>query len=238
MKEYLDSFYEVSRNEQFFNIDNYILPFIELSKPENVRNFLSSLLLDKGYVETMSKIAYAHQNGFHKYVLYVSNTYGWKVRLHVWWDKYQKEIDYDIHDHSWSYVSSILLGEVTNELYDFNQESTNKESFFHYLYEIHDETAVSSFTACGLKEISYLVERKELKQGDTYTQHASILHKVVPIQKFPTATLVFHQQPFQKRNNVYKKERIDTGKTYIGDLGTPKTPLKFAEEIGKIISLL
>ncbi len=89
------------------------------------RDFLYDLieesLNDEKLLETVTKASYRNVTGFLKVVLVNGpNQDSWKIRLHVWEQKEQKEFP---HNHKWDFYSKIISGYLQQDIYTKDESS-------------------------------------------------------------------------------------------------------------------
>lgn len=75
---------------------------------------IDQILSDEQLLESVTKASYRNVTGFLKIVLVDGGKESWKIRLHVWDQKEEKEFP---HNHKWDFFSKIITGYLTQELY-------------------------------------------------------------------------------------------------------------------------
>lgn len=94
-----------------------ILPFSELFAPINhqfLLDVIDQIVHDEKLLEQVTAASYRNVIGFLKIVLANGGPEGWKIRLHVWEQKEEKEFP---HNHKWDFYSKIISGYLSQDLY-------------------------------------------------------------------------------------------------------------------------
>ena len=81
----------------------------QYSKRAAVAEIVSSVYTDTGLMAVCGGRSVRHPLGFDKFVLYASDVY--QLRLHVWWPDEVHGTEH-IHNHRFSFVSGIIVGEI------------------------------------------------------------------------------------------------------------------------------
>jgi len=162
-------------------------------------------------VDLALRMSYRHPNGFDKVSFDYTNLNEATTRLHIWWPSGRDPLghdrdrdDSDIHDHPWSFISTVITGEIHN--YTFNLQSSIES----------DGSFVNNFS----RQIIYIRDRKKpadvvrvvrvadcdidrirvdaVLPGESYSMDFTTLHRLVPSLKTVSGTLVL-QQPLSRR---------------------------------------
>jgi hypothetical protein len=151
--------------------------------------------------------SYKHNNGFHKLVLYESPL-GHRVRLHVFDPGLC--VEEGVHDHRWSFCSTILSGTLTQDiLQDANPESAT---------EVHDE-----YTYVGFPQVPTYVGRTPLRvvekvtycKGTTYAMDTKTLHRITQCASDATTiTLVITSPPTRASCRLFNSQPAPIPQAY------------------------
>jgi hypothetical protein len=114
-----------------------------------------------------------------------------EVRLHVWDSRYKVPGATEIHDHPWSFRSTIIAGELVNNLFDYHNTTS-------YGFSNADRRLIQcgpGATLMGEKVPVTISMKSEDKYtgGDTYRQLASDIHKT----KAEDGTVTIVKRTFQ-----------------------------------------
>lgn len=84
-------------------------------------DLIEEIINDEKLLETVTKASYRNVTGFLKVVLVTGpNLDSWKIRLHVWEQKEQKEFP---HNHKWDFYSKIISGYLQQDIYIKDSDS-------------------------------------------------------------------------------------------------------------------
>lgn len=97
--------------------------------PQTIYLLLNEVLSNPALLAQVAARSYHHGNGFLKVVLAAEN--GWKLRLHVWFPN--TPCEENIHDHRWSFASTVLCGHLLSETFvdDRQGDITGCEFLYH-----------------------------------------------------------------------------------------------------------
>lgn len=90
-------------------------------------------------LKNVTSASYKNVTGFLKIVLNDSSNDSWKLRLHVWDEKEDKEFP---HNHKWDYFSKIITGYLKQEIYQIDLEDSG----------LADEQQVEKIIPCSVRE--------------------------------------------------------------------------------------
>lgn len=119
---------------------------------------------------------YKHPLGF--YYIELANSKQHRTRLHIWPENLdERELigpNFPIHDHSWSFKSLILAGEITNLTYRLKNDITG--DYFIYGTEY---TSAGVELKCDIKNRFQLEleSSKAYKKNDSYSMKSGRLHE-------------------------------------------------------------
>lgn len=172
--------------------------------------------------------SYLHQNGFYKLVIHTRYDLNWRLRLHIW--DTQKNCDYDIHNHSWGFVSCVLKGSLINEIYE---KSTIGKSFNEFTYVLNNESLESSLISSGSNNL-YLSNYSEINSFNVYSQESHVFHRTYPKEGKLTVSLIIQQKPFKNESTVFKNEKRLNSTNYLS-FGKPLTEKSLDELLKKLV---
>ena len=131
-----------------------------------LRPALAALLEDDRAIRSIAARSYAHGNGFNKVVLAEEN--GVVVRLHV----AEGASEDNIHDHRWSFASTVLTGALENVTFAESDDGVPCDEL-RYLRDGASTEAVPIRT-CRVREVG----RRRYGPGDAYVQDRATLHRI------------------------------------------------------------
>ncbi len=155
-------------------------------------DILGEISRDENLLSQVVEASYKNATGFLKIVLLTGGAGSWKIRLHLWEQKEQKEFP---HSHKWDFYSKILSGILQQQIYDKeNPQSSNAttynvrfpKSLMPILptgelpcpcrdhYTLASNPAGASFSNLSLGEKTFLVE------GESYFMSNSLVHTIDP----------------------------------------------------------
>ncbi len=169
---------------------------------QDVKQLLRNIVQSPAVIQVMAGHSYSHNNGCDKFVLDSLAEFGIKLRLHVWWPTVRPESESNIHDHPWSFASSIIIGRLTTRGFI----STDAKRGFvaaHYPTLAVPSTArmVKLAGTAGLDCVSEVA----YGAGAFYVLSRSELHSVVVTQRV-TATLVLQGRHESEWTRVYAED--------------------------------
>ncbi len=186
---------------------NYNLALIkELGRPERITALLKDYLSDASALATIADRSYRHVNHFDKIVLVDTDNGGYRLTLHLWSPPYSEQEIHDelIHDHRFSFWSTILTGRLVSQ--DFNKEGSGKvHDFRQYRYspEKLGTASVSNFYEfVGDTRLVAAGESVE-HQGNAYHLQYYRIHRVVLPLEAMVCTLVLRGPRERAFSNVF-----------------------------------
>lgn len=148
--------------------------------PKTIYAIINEVLSNPILLEQVAARSYHHGNGFLKVVL--ATQHGWKLRLHVWFPN--TPCEENIHDHRWSFASTVLCGHLLSETFvdDCQGDITGTEFLYH---------AKQQQMASHKQEKSDFCLRSSGQQfrgaGESYFLPTSVLHRICD---YPNKSLV------------------------------------------------
>lgn len=143
----------------------------QIFTPACVLGLVEEVLANPDLLAEVAGRSYHHGNGFLKVVL--ANRHGWKLRLHIWFPG--APCEENIHDHRWSFASTVLCGELLSETFaDDPQGPVNGNA---YLYHARQGSQDSRKVAVGGFRLRSL-GRSLRRAGEAYALPSSVLHRI------------------------------------------------------------
>lgn len=159
-----------------------------------------------GRIKEKSIPCQSHYNGFHKFYINGNGAADFCVRLHVWiYSDQQKKkaggsLSGDIHTHSWSFGSCVLLGSMRNTIW--RESSVKSGVAYRKLSRFWEEESGSYVHTLPFPKRSFYLARfgnpDDLLPGDVYWQREDELHSVEMKSGRIAATLVVHSPSHDK----------------------------------------
>lgn len=169
---------------------------------EGLLSFLHSILLDPRQLESVTRRSYRHGNGFYKLVL-DSNKH-FKLRLHIWLPGELGEEN--IHDHRWAFSSTILCGQLENEVFA-EALSDEAREYPEYLYYAQNSDHPAHIQRNG--EVRLVCTKHSIRHaGDAYSMAPGVLHRIVTTGTGMTATLMCQAAPARAWNRLISAHDI------------------------------
>lgn len=103
---------------------------------------------------------------------------GRELRLHVWARKFEwvQEPNWPIHDHTFSFGSTILAGSILNKTYDIERPAVEGDrSWGLYSVSYVGDTSIVTLEKSGVRLVARSAEVKN--EGEHYLMHAGDLHR-------------------------------------------------------------
>jgi hypothetical protein len=199
-------------------------------KTGDIRRFLEHVLNDPKAASTCAARSFPHPLGFLKIVL-TAYPNGAKLRLHVWPDGREHDVEQDIHDHFWDFCSIVLNGEM--EFVDF-LPADDGDDYFHYRLYPNSPS--------GYKQVflgnSYLSSRAihRLSVGDSMCVSRMTLHRAYPTTSGLCATLLLQGPQQSSCNNIYSSTYEVEANKIVSEQPISQTELM--ELLGSVVALL
>lgn len=138
--------------------------------------FLSELSNSEMLMETVKKNSGLHESGFNRFIVMLSKTHNWSLRMNVWMDDVIPRLrnSKSAHNHRWNHTSVVLYSSMLNFFFDPQVGS----DYFEYITTM----AGSEFTEAKLVGTGNLQEANILRicQGETYYQRSEQFHRIYP----------------------------------------------------------
>jgi hypothetical protein len=153
-----------------------------------------------------------HPLGFDKFTLLTSPLY--EVRLHIWWPDTRRGRE-DIHNHRFSFISAVILGQVDVSLYEIASPGTT-------MLQFREHRQTGGYRYVELANVAVQQSgASSFSVGSAYYLRSSVLHRVDVSHGRMAATL-FVRIRQQTRSTTVLVER---------GRGAPKSGLRQTFEV-------
>jgi hypothetical protein len=173
-----------------------------IGQPANIIPVLRDILNDREALLAIAGRSYRHVNHFDKIVLVDSpDQQRYRLTLHLWSPPYtESELNDElIHDHRFSFWSTLLTGDLVSENF---QRSETGHVFRQYQYVPERQTLSNFYRFMG--EVPLLRSDPQRKQaGETYYLYYETTHRVLLPLDSMTCTLVLRGPRLRNFSNVY-----------------------------------
>ncbi len=141
--------------------------------PMQVFSLIKQIISSPALLDEVSARSYLHGNGFLKVVLLDR---GYKLRLHVWFPG--SACEENIHDHRWSFASTILAGSLVSEIWQDVAAGQGGTEFPEYLYHAAKPCLASFKEAVGISTLRRHSTRAQ-PVGSCYVLEEQTLHRII-----------------------------------------------------------
>jgi hypothetical protein len=172
------------------------------SRPFHLSVLLYHVLRSEDLMKQMLKESYYHENGFHKIVL-ASGSY-FKLRLHHFGSGVKIPME-NVHDHRWTFASSILVGSLKMDLFEVHEREG--EQLIHYRYDSNKSSGRYQTTCLGRKFIRK-TETRSFDAGEQYLMLPTDLHRIINQPGEESVTLILTGNPKGQTCNLYAKRAL------------------------------
>ena len=180
-----------------------------LGQPVVAINILRQILDDRQLLKEVASRSYRHTNHFDKIVVIDSgNNLGYRLTLHLWNPPYseQETQDEQIHDHRFSFWSSVLVGRIVFQNYARDASGTIFNEY-QYIPEKRDLATMRNFYIdVGGSPLLEGAPTKG-KTGDVYHLPYNCIHRVVLPSSEMTCTLVLRGPRQKNYASVFSNSR-------------------------------
>lgn len=177
---------------------------IALSEPQILSVLIGVIRNNKANYQKLLKESYYHENGFHKIVLLSGKTF--KIRLHHFGITAKAAME-NIHDHRWTFSSSILYGKLDMDLFEVSAKPKGAETLYHFVYNSNKESGSYDVERQGLVFLNKIAT-SSFVAGDCYLMYPSDLHRIVNKQGQESITMIITGKPHSSECNLYAKRPI------------------------------
>lgn len=172
---------------------------------------IDQLIADDQLLQQITQASYHNVTGFLKIVLLDGGKDSWKIRLHVWQEKEEKEFP---HNHKWDFFSKIVAGYLTQDQFE-RCEATSDAG-----YVVCEPVSLMPILAsgelpCPCRDNYELVEKCSLEQhvglnlkrkdtigaGESYFMPNYIVHAINPGRD--AISLVFTSEKITENSEVF-----------------------------------
>jgi hypothetical protein len=138
---------------------------------EQIRAILRAVCESEQLLVSCASRSLAHPLGFDKFALLSSEYY--QVRLHIWWPEGIRGRE-DIHNHRFSFISAVIVGQVNVGVYEIARPGTAMMRFRE-----HRELGGSSYRYVQLDNVQVQQSgSSSFAAGSAYYLRSSTLHRV------------------------------------------------------------
>ncbi|WP_239647347.1 hypothetical protein [Nocardiopsis baichengensis] len=170
-----------------------------LAAPRNVLRLLREVQDSPPLLARIAGRSYHHTNHFDKIVLAdTGDRRSYRLTLHLWRPPYSttEALDEQIHDHRFSFWSSVLTGRLVSQ--NFVRDASGTEyGEYQYIPEKRGDTTVGNFYRALGRTPLRETEPSEEEAGGAYRLSYHRIHRVVLPREAMTCTLVL-RGPRQK----------------------------------------
>jgi len=173
-----------------------------LGDPDTILPLLREFMSDSNLLQMIAKRSYRHVNHFDKVVLVDSQKpNGYRLTLHIWNPPFSEKECQDelIHDHRFSFWSTILVGHLKTQEFFVDQDTDDFNSYQYTPENSNSENFYKFRGRYGLKK----ARRLEEKAGGVYYLSYDTTHRVELPEKALTCTLVLRSPRERNFSNVY-----------------------------------
>lgn len=151
-------------------ITSYLNLFDEIDN-NFISDVIDQILTNDELRKKVTQASYKNATGFLKVVLVDGGANAWKIRLHVWQEKEEREF---AHNHKWDFYSKIITGYLKQHIYvptDNLQDPTTQ------LYNVREPISLMPLGADGTKPCpcrdTYELQAKSCRINNVYLRVAS-----------------------------------------------------------------
>lgn len=182
------------------------LAFIsEIAKPSCILAILAETMNDTSMLTAVASRSYRHVNHFDKIVLLDSaQQQGYRLTLHLWIPPYtEKELNDElIHDHRFSFWSSVLTGNLVSENFSRSEVGTMFQQY-QYVPEKRGLSTMANFYQFIGPAALARAEPSWKSPGESYYLSYERIHRVLLPRASVTCTLVLRGPRQRNHSNVY-----------------------------------
>lgn len=153
--------------------------------PVQVYALIQQILRDPKLLAEVSARSYQHGNGFLKVVLIDR---GYKLRLHIW--QAGQPCEENIHDHRWSFASTILMGELHSEIWrDVPADQAADLITPEYVYHAATASSAAYKQDIGMARLTRAAHVAH-RAGQAYVMPELRLHRILNAGTATVATMM------------------------------------------------
>lgn len=198
-----------------------------------LEQFIRESLSSNDRLERLSANSYIHPNGFFKIPLLESDTYGPKIRLHVWTPSRIRPSDpfENLHTHHWDFESLILIGQLQHFIFCETSDQIFGMPYDRYSLKRTPQDGhylIPTRVVLLQKAIETILDARA-----NYSLGCDTIHQVYPVSPTDvTATLILQKRYTRRSNDVY----LPTGVTHVSFGSIPRRPTPW--ELIEVISIV
>jgi hypothetical protein len=173
-----------------------------IGEPGNILSAFRGIVDDQSALAVVAGRSYRHVNHFDKIVLVDSeNQLGYRLTLHLWNPPYtERELNDElIHDHRFSFWSTLLTGDLLSENFKCSDAG---QAFRQYQYVPERRTNSNFYQFMGQVRLMRTQPQKKIA-GETYYLYYETTHRVLLPRNSMTCTLVLRGPRLRNFSNVY-----------------------------------
>lgn len=156
-------------------------------------NVIDEILSDEALLARIMRASYKNATGFLKVVLVEGKEYSWKLRLHVWQEKEEKEFP---HNHKWDFYSKIVSGYLRQDIYAPTKDEQDPGA---QIYQVREPISLmpardDGTPACPCRDtytlqtkgdayptvLLHIASRNIIGRGESYLMPNHLMHRIVP----------------------------------------------------------
>jgi hypothetical protein len=180
-----------------------LLEFIdEISQPGYILGVIREIMSNNDLLQTVARRSYRHVSHFDKIVIVEAEIpNGFRLTAHLWEPPYTEEALSDelIHDHRFSFWSSILVGTLRSRNFLPDERGKNYQKYSYTPENASTENFYAFNGSRKLRSTRQIVE----KAGGSYFLSYTTTHKVILPRRETVCTLVLRSPRARSYSNVY-----------------------------------
>ncbi|MFG2981704.1 hypothetical protein ACGFYQ_10650 [Streptomyces sp. NPDC048258] len=177
--------------------------------------------------------SYRHVNHFDKIVLIdTGNSLGYRLTLHLWAPPYTEEELQDemIHDHRFSFWSSVLVGNLVSENFTRTSDGPSFQEYRYFPEKVGLSTMSNFYEFMGETGLT-TTEPATVPAGESYFLLNESIHRVLLPRTEMTCTLVLRSPRVRSYANVFNTAYPRTDTTMKNVMFTPE---QLTEKISRL----
>lgn len=193
---------ELSESGLGADIDRNLSLIESMGRPDRFIHILAQILDDRYLIAEIAGRSYRHVNHFDKIVLVDSdNKLGYRLTLHLWAPPYtETELNDElIHDHRFSFWSTVLTGDLISE----NFERSNTGRVYRQYQYVPEKRTLSNFYEFVGESTLHQTKTSRKTVGDSYYLSYERIHRVLLPRTDMVCTLVLRGPRQRDHSNVF-----------------------------------
>ncbi|WP_053679726.1 hypothetical protein [Streptomyces sp. WM4235] len=195
-----------------------------LSQPEVIAPILTEAIERDRLRKEIADRSYRHVNHFDKIVLIdTGNSLGYRLTLHLWAPPYTEEElnDEMIHDHRFSFWSSVLVGNLVSENFTRTTDGPSFQEYRYFPEKIGLSTMSNFYEFMGETGLT-TTDPSRVPAGRSYFLLNESIHRVLLPRTETTCTLVLRSPRVRSYANVFNTAYPRTDTTMNNVMFTPE----------------